>query len=55
MSSDKTMVTAPSADSRGTVPAVSPGSAALPPDVRPRPLSCSRCWPTVPGGRSFSS
>ena len=35
MSSDKTMVTAPSADSRGTVPAASPGSAALPPDVRP--------------------
>ena len=35
MSSDKAMATAPSADALGTVPAPSPASAALPPDVRP--------------------
>ena len=55
MSSDKAMATAPSADALGTVPAPSPASAALPPTSGPRPPSFSRCSPTVPGGRSFSS
>ena len=35
MSSDKAMVTTPSADALGTVQAGLPASAALPPDVRP--------------------